>query len=145
MLQSILLQAVSTTNGTIVSLRDLSGLACVALGLTLLFQVLYKSTSTSTSEGKKLHPPELELPAITITRSFFEKRFEFIRDGFKATSSAIYQIPLLGRKAIVLSGEEGRELFTREKGLNIYDSFSMLLGGVSDLPMSYYLGTYLGR
>lgn len=128
MLQSVLIQAVSTSNG-IVSLRDLSGLACVALGLTLLFQVLYKSTPTS--EGKKLHPPELELPTITITRSFFEKRFEFIRDGFKATSSAIYQIPLLGRKAIVLSGEEGRELFMREKGLNIYDSFSMLLGGVS--------------
>lgn len=127
MLQSVLIQAVSTSNG-IVSLRDLSGLACVALGLTLLFQVLYKSP---TSEGKKLHPPELELPTITITRSFFEKRFEFIRDGFKATSSAMYQIPLLGRKAIVLSGEEGRELFMREKGLNIYDSFSMLLGGVS--------------
>jgi sterol 14-demethylase len=108
----------------------LASIVAVALVLSiLLFKLLYVPLQ-SLSKGSH-SPPQLQLPVSEITRSFFGKRFELIRDGFKATSSSIYQLPLFGRQAIVLSGEESRQLFFKEKGLSIYDSFALLLGSVS--------------
>jgi len=132
MLQSSLIKLLYTLCESSVSLRDLGSLVSIVLVLSaLLFKLLYVPLQ---STKKKNHsPPELQLSASKITHSFFEKRFELIRDGFKATSSSIYQLPLFRRKAIVLSGEEGRQLFFKEKGLSIYDSFALLIGSVSSL------------
>jgi sterol 14-demethylase len=129
MLQSILMKMMSCLL-TLLSLRELGILVSIVMVLGALVKVLYAPLVA----GKGKSPPQLNMPAREVTREFFGKRFEFIRDGFKATSSSIYQIPLFGRKAIVLSGPEGRRIFTKEKGLNIYDSFSLLMGSVSRPP-----------
>ncbi|CAG8369060.1 unnamed protein product [Penicillium salamii] len=112
---------------TSVLLRGLGVLVSIALLLYVLwFKVL--CVVPPVSQGSDQSPPEIRLSALQITRSFFEKRFDLINDGFKATSSSIYHLTLFGRKATVLSGTEGRQLFMKEKGLNIYDSFFTLLG-----------------
>jgi hypothetical protein len=119
----------------------LASLVTIVLVLSsLLIKLLYVPLEPT---DKRSHsPPKLQLSASEITRSFFEKRFELIRDGFRATSSSIYQLTLFGRQAIVLSGEESRQLFFKEKGLNIYDSFSILLGSVSSLTYHASVSIY---
>jgi sterol 14-demethylase len=79
------------------------------------------------------------LPSWKVTKLFFEKRFDFIKDGFKATSSSIYQTSLFRHNAIVLSEDEGRQLFFKEKGLCLYDTFSIMMGSVR-LPVDSDLG-----
>ncbi|CAG8283799.1 unnamed protein product [Penicillium salamii] len=112
---------------TSVLLRGLGLLVSIALLLYVLwFKVL--CVVLPVSQGSDQSPPEIRRSALQITRSFFEKRFDLVNDEFKATSSSIYRLTLFGRKATVLSGTEGRQLFMKEKGLNIYDSFFALLG-----------------
>ena len=138
MLQSVFSESISAVgNERLISIRDLGILASVALVLcVVLLNLLYAPHPSA--PGTYQSPPELQLSSKQIARSFFEKHFDFINDGFKATSSSIYQLTLFGRKAIVLSGTEAREAFTKEKGLNIYDSFSILLGSVRCyIPFNY--------
>jgi sterol 14-demethylase len=95
----------------------------------LLYKVLYVPVA---SPPQKDSPPRLQLPSWKVTQLFFEKRFDFIKDGFKATSSSIYQTSLFRHNAIVLSGDEGRQLFFKEKDLCLYDTFSIMMGSVRD-------------
>ena len=114
---------------TLVSLRFPGILVLVALSLYAFWlKILYVAPPSSGNNDQDI--PELQLPSLQSNQSFFERRFNFINDGFKATSSSIYQLTLLGSKTIVLSGAEARQVFMRERGLNIYDSFFMLLGNV---------------
>lgn len=130
MLQSVFSVPISAVgNERLILIRDLGIFASVALTLYVVwFNFLY--VPRPSTPGTDQSPPELQLSASQTAQSFFEKQFDFINDGFKATSSSIYQLTLFGRKAIVLSGTEARQVFTKEKGLNIYDSFSILLGSV---------------
>ncbi|KAJ5344767.1 Cytochrome P450 [Penicillium brevicompactum] len=128
MLQSVFSESISAVgNERLILIRDLGIFASVALTLYVVwFNFLY--VPRPSTPGTDQSPPELQLSASKTAQSFFEKQFDFINDGFKATSSSIYQLTLFGRKAIVLSGTEARQVFTKENGLNIYDSFSILLG-----------------
>ncbi|KXG52447.1 Cytochrome P450 [Penicillium griseofulvum] len=126
MLQSILTRLLLEPSNGSASLRDWSGFASVILLLSaFLYKVLYVPAS---SLGRDHSPPLLKLPSWKVSQFFFEKRFDFIKDGFKATSSAIYQTNLFRHNAIVLSGDEGRQTFFKEKGLCLYDTFSIMMG-----------------
>ncbi|KAJ5270744.1 hypothetical protein N7505_006502 [Penicillium chrysogenum] len=125
MLQSTLTLALASCNG-FPTLRDVGSLTSVILLLlALLYKVLYVPVA---SPPQKDSPPRLRLPSWKVTQLFFEKRFDFIEDGFKATSSSIYQTSLFRHNAIVLSGDEGRQLFFKEKRLCLYDTFSIMMG-----------------
>lgn len=130
MLQSTLTLALASCND-FPTLRDVGSLTSVILLLlALLYKVLYVPVA---SPPRKDSPPCLRLPSWKVTQLFFEKRFDFIKDGFKATSSSIYQTSLFRHNAIVLSGDEGRQLFFKEKGLCLYDTFSIMMGSVRPL------------
>lgn len=144
MLQGIFSESMSAlVDLKLISIRHLGILTSVVLILYVaLLKTLYIARLSAPRKDQNL--PELQLSASQITRSFFESRFDFINDGFKATSSSIYQLTLFGRKAIVLSGEEGRQVFTKEKGLNVYDSFSILLGSVCYIvPKIFTMSNFL--
>ncbi|KAJ6123523.1 hypothetical protein N7471_010840 [Penicillium samsonianum] len=128
MLQSTLTRlALASCNDSSATLRDLGGLTSVILLLSaLLYKVLYVPVASSPKKGNSV--PRLQLPAWKVTQLFFEKRFDFIKDGFKATSSSIYQTSLFRHNATVLSGDEGRQIFFKEKGLCLYDTFSIMMG-----------------
>ncbi|KAJ5787013.1 Cytochrome P450 [Penicillium paradoxum] len=84
------------------------------------------------SSPRGLSPPHLQLPSWKITQSFFAKRFNFIQDGFKATSSSIYQTNLFRHDAIVVSGDESRHIFFRDKALHMFDTFAISGGTTFD-------------
>ncbi|OQE36224.1 hypothetical protein PENCOP_c012G01717 [Penicillium coprophilum] len=128
MLQSTLTRLVlASCNDSSAILRDLGGLTSAILLLSaLLFKVLYVPVPSSSRKGRS--PPSLQLSSWKVSQFFFEKRFDFIKDGFRATSSAIYQTKLFQHNAIVLSGDEGRQVFFKEKGLCLYDTFSIMMG-----------------
>lgn len=118
-----------SSNESSVTLRELGSLASVILVLfALLYRLLHVPVTASPKHGHS--PPTLQLPSWKITQSFFEKRFDFIQHGFKATSSFIYQTTLFRHDAIVLSGDKGRQIFFKEKGLDLYDTFSIMMGSV---------------
>lgn len=103
----------------------------------LLYRVLYVPVASSARKDNS--PPRLQLPSWKVTQLFFEKRFDFIKDGFRATSSSIYQTRLFQHAAIVLSGDEGRQVFFKEKGLCLYDTFSIMMGSVRSLFVDFAL------
>lgn len=139
MLQSTLTRLVLASCNGSATLRDLGSLTSVILLISaLLYRVLYMRVASSSQKDHS--PPRLQLPSWKVTRFFFEKRFDFIQDGFRATSSSIYQTRLFQHAAIVLSGDEGRQVFFREKGLCLYDTFSIMMGSVSSLLIDFVLG-----
>ncbi|KAJ5963230.1 uncharacterized protein N7479_003106 [Penicillium vulpinum] len=132
MLQSTLTRLIlASCNDSSVTLRDWGGLTSLILLLSaLVYKIVRMSmvSSMASSPGRDKSPPHLQLPAWKVTQLFFEKRFDFIKDGFRATSSFIYQTKLFRHDAIVLSGDEGRQTFFKEKGLCLYDTFSIMMG-----------------
>lgn len=138
MLQSTLTGLVLASCNDSATLRDLGSLTSVILLISaLLYRALYMPVASS---PRKVHsPPSLQLPSWKVTQFFFEKRFDFIKDGFRATSSSIYQTRLFQHAAIILSGEEGRQVFFKEKGLCLYDTFSIMMGSVRSLLIDFVL------
>lgn len=138
MLQSTLTRLVLASCNESVTIRDLGSLTSVILLISaLVYRVLY--VRVASSPRKEHSPPRLQLPSWKVARFFFEKRFDFIKDGFRATSSSIYQTRLFQHAAIVLSGDEGRQVFFKEKGLCLYDTFSIMMGSVRSLLIDFVL------
>ncbi|KAI2748067.1 hypothetical protein DTO013E5_3899 [Penicillium roqueforti] len=109
------------------TLQYFGSLTSVILLLSaLLYKLLHVPVASPPRSGHSL--PRLQLPGWKVTQLFFEKRFDFIKDGFKTTSSSIYQTSLFRHTAIVLSGNEGRKVFFKEKGLGLHDTFSIMMG-----------------
>ncbi|KAJ5790241.1 uncharacterized protein N7518_007252 [Penicillium psychrosexuale] len=108
------------------TLRDLGSLTSILLLSVLLYKLLHVPVASPPRSNRSL--PRLQLPGWKVAQLFFEKRFDFIKDGFKATSSSIYQTSLFRHTAIVLSGDDGRKVFFKEKGLGLHDTFSIMMG-----------------
>lgn len=109
-------------------------LAClIVASLAVYFFYLFSSRvlDVDTASGSKADnsPPQLLLPVGTIIQSFFDSQFQFLRDGFKATSSSVFQFRLNRHTVIALSGDEARSAFFRERGLSLYEGFQVLIGG----------------
>jgi hypothetical protein len=117
----------STSNvSALLIVEALAGLVVVALAIYGVLSRMLDMERNSSSEVE-LSPPQLLSPVGTIVQSYFENQFDFFRDGFKATSSSVFQFKLNRHNVIALSGEEGRRIFFREKDLNLYEGFQVLI------------------
>lgn len=106
-------------------------LKCLVLSILALLLLLYRPYNRHpASLYKDNNPPQLRRPAGEIITSFFENQFDFIRNGFKETSSSVFQFKLNRHNVIALSGEEGRRTFFKEKGLDLYEGFQVIVGTV---------------
>lgn len=126
------------------SLIAVFALACLILSILALLLLLYRpSKRHPASLYKENSPPQLRRPAGEIVTSFFENQFDFIRNGFKDTSSSVFQFKLNWHNVIALSGDEGRRTFFKEKGLDLYEGFQVIVGTVwyflSSFPLSHWL------
>lgn len=113
------------------SLIAIFAFACLVLPILALLLLLHRpSKRHPASLYKENNPPQLHRPAGEIVTSFFENQIDFIKNGFKDTSSSVFQFKLNRHNVIVLSGEEGRRTFFKEKGLDLYEGFQVIVGTV---------------
>ncbi|OKL63003.1 hypothetical protein UA08_01231 [Talaromyces atroroseus] len=77
------------------------------------------------------------------TQSFFETPFDFLVDGFKATSSSIFWFRLFKHEVTAISGSAARNVFFQERTLNLYEGFQVLIGTIpTDLDPHVLSGIY---
>lgn len=114
------------------SLIAVFALTRLILSILALLLLLYRPSKRHAASLYKKNnpPPQLRRPAGEIVTSFFENQFDFIRNGFKDTSSSVFQFKLNRHNVIALSGEEGRRTFFKEKGLDLYEGFQVIVGTV---------------
>lgn len=131
MLQNALMSWIVATSNIppMLSIEALAGLIAAAL-VVYLFSSRVLDVDTTSARKAENAPPQLLLPVGNIIQSYFDSQFDFLRDGFKATSSSVFQFKLNRHNVIALSGDEGRCAFFREKGLNLYEGFQVLIGNV---------------
>lgn len=111
----------------------------VTLAVTALFLLAF-SYLASLWSGKVFRPhrveeqaPNFRLSKAQTVKSFYRKRVDFLRDGFKQTGSWAFQFNLQRNRIVAVSGEEGRKILLRESGLDLYEGFQIVLESVSHL------------
>lgn len=131
MLQKTLMPWIVATSNIppMLSIETVAGLIAAALAV-YFFSSRVLDVDTASARKANNSPPQLLLPVGTIIQSYFDNQFDFLKDGFKATSSTVFQFKLNRHNVIALSGDEGRCAFFREKGLNLYEGFQVLIGNV---------------
>lgn len=95
----------------------------------LLFTPIEENDDLTT---RSTSPPELDQSVGEIAKGYFETQFDFLRNGFHNTASSVFQFKLNRRSVIAVSGEEARNTFLREKSLNLYEGFQVIVGTVWD-------------
>jgi sterol 14-demethylase len=138
MLQSTLtrLGAASCSDCLDFTLRDLGTLASmIIVVLSVLYKVLYEPTLLMRKGGS---PYVQSLSSVWLISYPFNKCFSLIRDSSGAVLSFISQLSPSQPKPIVLSGQEGRRIFFKEKNLHLYETFQGLLGSVSTLEAIFH-------
>lgn len=118
--------------GVVPSSLSISALACL-MPATLILTFLLYNTITKNKDTRRtgdIYPPELDQSAGETVKGYFGNQFDFLRSGFSATASSVFQFKLNRHNVIALSGEEGRNAFLREKGLNLYEGFQVIVGTV---------------
>jgi sterol 14-demethylase len=138
MLQSIFTQlgASSCSSSLGAAFCDFGTLTFVVIVvLSVLYKVLYEQTLLL-NKGER--PYVQSLSSDWFDSDSFNKFFCLMRDGFGAVSSLIAQLGRSHPKPIVLSGQEGRQIFFREKNLHLYETFQGLLGSVSTHEEIFY-------
>ena len=117
-----------------INIRELITLAATALFL-LAFPYptsLWNGKVSHTYEAER-QAPNFKLSKAQTVKSFYRTRVDFLRDGFKQTGSWAFQFNLLKNRVVAVSGEEGRQIFLRESGLDLYEGFQIVLESVSHL------------
>jgi sterol 14-demethylase len=115
-----------------INIREFVTLAATALFL-LAFSYptsLWNGKLSSNHDDEK-QAPNLKLPKAQTVKSFYRKRVDFLRDGFKQTGSWAFQFNLLKHRIVAVSGEEGRNMLLRESGLALYEGLQIVLESVS--------------
>lgn len=123
----MVLQGIAQSVLSLPTITNLSLVAVALLALVYLFLCPQEAPSSKRSDGS---PPQLLLPVGKTAQSFFEGPFEFLADGFRRTSSSIFQFKLFQHGVTAVSGDEARRTFFREKGLNLYEGFQVIVGTV---------------
>ncbi|KAJ5578493.1 cytochrome P450 [Penicillium hispanicum] len=130
MLQSIF-QSWSNTVGRILPPVLQSPIYLIAIALAVFVLTTWALRMLAKSPIKPAgSPPQLLMPMGEILRHFSECQFDFIREGFRATSSSIFQFKLNRHDVITLSGDEGRNRFYAEKGLDLYEGYQIFISTV---------------
>lgn len=123
---TMVLQGIAQSVLSLPTITNLSLVAVALLALVYLFLCPQEAPASKTDDS----PPQLLLPVGKIAQSFFETPFEFLADGFKSTSSSIFRFKLFQHAVTAVSGDEARRTFFREKGLNLYEGFQVIVGTV---------------
>lgn len=123
---TMVLQGIAQSVLSLPAITNLSLVAVALLALVYLFLCPQEAPASKSDDS----PPQLLLPVGKIAQSFFETPFEFLADGFRSTSSSIFQFKLFQHAVTAVSGDEARSTFFREKGLNLYEGFQVIVGTV---------------
>ncbi|EJF57953.1 cytochrome P450 [Dichomitus squalens LYAD-421 SS1] len=85
---------------------------------------------SSAKDADDVYPVHLPGSSLAHILPFFQRRFDFINQGFELAGQAIYQFSLLRKSVIVLSGEAARRDFFQAKDLDLGAGFRFLSGAV---------------
>jgi hypothetical protein len=138
MLQSTLarLGAASCSDSLDFSLRDLGTFASmIIVVLSVLYKILYEPTLLM---RKGDSPYVQSLSSVWLISDPLNKFFGLMRDYSGALLSFMSQLRPSQPKPIVLSGQEGRRIFFKEKNLHLYETFQGLFGSVSTLEATFH-------
>ncbi|KAJ7634750.1 cytochrome P450 [Roridomyces roridus] len=90
----------------------------VAIVICLVIVLVTSKPSTSAGSSLSLH------------RSFFRQRYDFLNWGFQVTGESIFQFKLMNNTVIVLSGSSARQAFFYSKGFDLTEGFKILSGAI---------------
>ncbi|KAH7922777.1 cytochrome P450 [Leucogyrophana mollusca] len=103
----------------------------VVLALFILFILLMFGIPTHKTDDNNNHSPVfLPGPHLCAIAPFFQRRFEFLNDGFRKTGQTLFQFNMLRDTVIVVSGESGRKAFFATKGFDLTEGFKVLSGAI---------------
>ncbi|PWY76114.1 cytochrome P450 [Aspergillus sclerotioniger CBS 115572] len=98
--------------------------------LAISYLILTSRNTPLLSKKHHLAPPQLLWPVHKIAQSFFDTQFDFLAEGFRTTASRVFRFRLFQNEVIAVSGEDARRTFFREKALNLYEGFQVLIGTI---------------
>lgn len=102
----------------------------VFLALCILFVFLIFGVDGNKVDNGSQSPAFLPGSHLLAIAPFFQKRFEFLNDGFRKTGQALFQFNMLRDTVIVVSGEAGRKAFFTNRGFDLTEGFKVLSGAI---------------
>ncbi|KAL4079630.1 cytochrome P450 [Scleroderma citrinum] len=102
----------------------------VFLALCILFVLLVFGLDSNNVEGGSHSPVFLPGSHLLAIAPFFQRRFEFLNDGFRKTGQALFQFSMLRETVIVVSGETGRKAFFSNRAFDLTEGFKVLSGAI---------------
>ncbi|KAH7886943.1 cytochrome P450 [Phlebopus sp. FC_14] len=103
--------------------------AQVVLALFVLFVLLTFGLGSHKDDSANL-PVFLPGSHLLAIVPFFQRRFEFLNDGFRKTGQALFQFNMLHDTVIVVSGEAGRKAFFANRSFDLTEGFKLLSGAI---------------
>ncbi|PYI09243.1 cytochrome P450 [Aspergillus sclerotiicarbonarius CBS 121057] len=128
MLQGTLLPWVSA--GHFLTFHTIVTVTAITVAILAFSYLILNSRKAPSLPKNHVSPPELLWPVRKITQSFFDTQFDFLAEGFRTTASSIFRFRLFQKELLVVSGEEARRTFFRERALNLYEGFQVLIGTI---------------
>ncbi|RAL03242.1 cytochrome P450 [Aspergillus ibericus CBS 121593] len=113
-----------------VPFKTITTLTVIVVAVLAFTYLILNARDAPSLPRDQLSPPELLGPAGKITHTFFDNQFDFLADGFRTTASAVFRFRLFHNEVMAVSGEEARQTFFREKALNLYQGFQVLIGTI---------------
>ncbi|KAF8842871.1 cytochrome P450 [Paxillus ammoniavirescens] len=104
--------------------------AQVVLALCILFALLVFGHGPHTDDIPAQTPVFLPGPHLLAIAPFFQRRFEFLNDGFRKTGQKLFQFNMLRETVIVVSGETGRKAFFANRSFDLTEGFKVLSGAI---------------
>jgi len=123
----------------------------VFLALCILFVLLLFGLDTNSGQNASHSPVFLPGSHLLAIAPFFQRRFEFLNDGFRKTGQSLFQFNMLRARppfasvrvqlltssqetVIVVSGETGRKAFFSNRAFDLTEGFKVLSGAVRHTP-----------
>ncbi|KIJ61638.1 hypothetical protein HYDPIDRAFT_96285 [Hydnomerulius pinastri MD-312] len=104
--------------------------AQVVLALFVLFVLLVFGHPSHKDDISNQSPVLLPGSQLLAIAPFFQRRFEFLNDGFRKTGQTLFQFNMLRETVIVVSGETGRKAFFANRFFDLTEGFKVLSGAI---------------
>lgn len=102
----------------------------VFLALCILFVLLLFGLDANSAQTASHSPVFLPGSNLLAIAPFFQRRFEFLNDGFRKTGQSLFQFNMLRETVIVVSGETGRKAFFSNRAFDLTEGFKVLSGAI---------------
>ncbi|KAJ8474302.1 hypothetical protein ONZ45_g15988 [Pleurotus djamor] len=121
------------TAGSVVSLAEPAFITRVALAafLVVVAALYLVPSSQPSTEVTRLGG----LSFLTASRSFFNHRYDFLWNHFKATGQQMFRFPVLHHSVVAMKGEASRMVIFGDKNLDIFAAYRKLMGGSPEIDM----------